>query len=82
MRLTDGETLVCTVTDERKAKILFAVSDGTLMVAVNGVARTFAADGELSFDICPAMLSFAFEGSGSADLLGLKSGIGFMFIVR
>lgn len=82
VRLTDGETLVCTVTDERKAKILFAVSDGTLMVTVNGVEQAFTADGELSFDISPAMLSFAFEGSGSADLLGLKSGLGFMFIVR
>lgn len=82
VRLTDGETLACTVTDTRKTKVRFAVSDGTLTVTVNGVARTFTADGELTFETCPATLTFAFAGTGSADLLGLKSELGFLFILK
>ena len=82
LRLTDGDCLTCTVTDVRKATLSFAVSGGTLTLDDGTGERTFTADGECALAARPVTFTLAFSGDGHADILKLKSDVGFLFIVK
>ena len=85
--LTDGQSVAVELA-ARQTKPLqmifpFAVTDGTLAIAVNGtVVREATADGEWSYELKPGdEVVFSFAGSGSAEL-GRAVGDGIVLIVR
>ena len=85
--LTDGQSVAVELA-ARQTKPLrmifpFAVTDGTLAIAVNGtVVREATADGEWSYELKPGdEVVFSFAGSGSAEL-GRAVGDGIVLMVR
>lgn len=82
VRLTDGERLICTVTDVRKATLPFAVSGGTLTLDDGTGERTFTADGDCAHAARPVTFTLAFSGEGYADILRLKSDGGLLLLVK
>ena len=85
--LTDGQSVAVELA-ARQTKPLrmifpFAVTDGTLAIAVNGtLVREATADGEWSYELKPGdEVVFSFAGSGSAEL-GRVIGDGILLMVR